>query len=180
MAIIAVFTVQPRPWAASLDLSLPSGAWVVDGVVLGDASGGPKTLQFDFQKSTDPLSARLFSLEQFMLTSTSLPAAVTNWELQTFNLEAFERSAISPQVWGIEMERDRPNSAGAAAVLDSQSAMPIFLGAPIVASSASGFSFVTDNQDGIVMRAFAQGFFWGPGALIAPGGPQRPLRSVYG
>jgi len=180
MAVIVVVTVQPRPWSASLDPALPEGAWVVEGLLVGDATGGQMNLQLDFQKSTDPLSARLFNLEQFNLTSTSLEAAVTGWELQTFNLEAFERAAIPTRTWSVTMVRDRPNAQGAANRIEDLAGLPIFLGAPIAAGSASGISFVSDNQDGVVMRAFAQGFFWGPAALIAPGGPQRPLRSVYG
>lgn len=180
MVAIAIFTVQMRPWAASEELALPSGGWVADGLVVGDATGGEMILQFNFQNSADPLSARLFSLEQFMLITDALAAVVTGWELQTSNLESFERAAILPRAWGIDMDRIRPNAAGGSARLTNMQGLPIFLGAPVVGNAPAFISFVSDNVNLIVMRAFVQGYFWGPGASTAPGGPQRPLRSVYG
>jgi len=178
MAIIEVVTAQMRAWQASPDPTLPEGAWIASGTVVGTATGGPRTIQIDFQKAATRLSSRLFSLEQMALTDVS--SAVIQWELQTFNLETFEGQGIASRAWALNITKDnRPNGNGGA--LDTFSnLLPLFLGAPSQAGVAAGISFVADNVNAITMVCFAQGFFWGPRSITAPGGPQRPLRSIYG
>lgn len=177
MTVIAVATAQMRSWGASPDPALPEGAWICQVVATGDATGGPLIAQIDFQKANTSLSSRLFSLEQMSLVMSQNVS--TFWDLHTFNLETFERLGIANRVWPLTLVQISENT-GDAIPLGELAGLPLFLGSPSVQGVAAGIDFRTSNQDGPTFTAFCQGYFWGPGALTAPGGPQRPLRSMYG
>lgn len=177
MTVISVVTAQLRPWGASPDPAFPEGAWIAAVSALGDGTGGELLLQIDFQKAFTRLSSRLFSLEQLAVDFTVNTSNF--WELRTFNMELFERQGIATRVWILPL-LPRPNNGGDALPLGDLAGLPIFLGAPARAGVAAGVAVMTDNQAAPTFTAFLQGFFWGPGALTAPGGPQRPPTSIYG
>ena len=73
---------------------------------------------------------------------------------------------------------DLGTAAGGSGLKLEDSAVPVFLGSARKDVNVD-LSFDVDNNDGLGFSVFVQGYFWGPGAVNAPGGPQRPVAGLY-
>lgn len=173
-------TIAPitRPFRAFADPALPDGYWAAHGALLGDASGGLMSINIRISTSAQPSVSLLWSLEQLAIEhNASLTIPSVRLDYGGFDVQPLQGSTGSltklVQIQLVPMEV-ASNAIGFGSIQ-----LPIFLGAARKDVNVD-LSFDLDNLDASSFSVFAQGFFWGPGAVNAPGGPQRPLNSIYG
>jgi len=171
-------TVEYRPWNAFENPAFPEGAWFVSQSIAHAGGGGLVTAQVRFQAAGENLSSRLWSLEQFSLDTLGALGGIVV-EVQTVNLETFERVGTVAQAVAFQMN-DLPIS-GRAVKGSELSFLPWFLGAPRIEGLSAGLDIRTlDGGVGERTNQFLSGYFWGPAARNAPGGPQRPHTGLFG
>ncbi len=181
MSVALTLPIQHRPFRGYDDPGLPSGIWIVLGSVLGDATGGFLNLDLVFKDGSRavPESSQLYNLEQLYVFST---------------LDSDHVIAMIPANW----DEDTPGSTGAISTVIS-----LLLSTPVLLSGSAGLGRdingmhplflgqVRKNATNTIIRfsmsntavslaVKAEGYFWGPEALNAPGGPRRPVDSLYG
>jgi len=162
-----------RGWA---DPGLPDGYWYYENSSLGDASGGLNIIQVTFQAVDEPAPSLIWSLEQFNLHST---AGVETAKITITNMDRVPQLGAGinlVRAYAIELVS---TPIGAALALRDM-VVPIFLGQAIDNNQISDLQFDAANSNGQVILLHAQGYFWGPGAINAEGGPRRPLGSIFG
>lgn len=175
-------TVPPRTrsYRSYADPSLPDGYWGVHASVLGDASGGLQSVNIRFSTATEPNPSTLWNLEQLLCAATANPLEVrVDFGNMDIELQAEESTGAFQKVYHIDLADLGVAATGRAMGLSVMAALPIFLGAARKEVNAD-LAFDTDNNDGSSFSIMAQGYFWGPGAINAPGGPQRPVTGLYG
>jgi len=175
-------TVGPliRPYAGYAAPGLPDGFWAVHASVLGDATGGLQSINIRFSASVQPSVSALWNLEQ-LIASHSNPSNSTI-RIDFGNMDIFpvgsSTGALTKQAGAI-LNALPVFTATEALRINQLIDKPIFLGAAGKAVNGD-IAFDMDNVDATSFSIFAQGYFWGPGALNAEGGPQRPPNSLYG
>lgn len=178
MTIQLTLPPSVRPFRAFEDPALPDGYWVAHGSVLGDGSGGLMSVNIRFSSATEPNVSTLWNLEQLMIDTTNLSRTVRmdagNMDRQPIG----ESTGALSKLWQLALIDFGTAAAGAGLDLDSQ-LLPLFLGRADK-GVAGDLAFDLDNVTGTSFAVMAQGFFWGPGAVNAPGGPQRPVGSLFG
>jgi len=175
MTIISVIEPDFEFWQTGVDAGLPEAVWRSFGRVTGNASGGFMAQQIDFQKSTEPLSARLWSLEQ-IAASTSL--AVGNLGVQATNLgEVLGAAPFAGTGFAITM--NAVFGTEELPVGRDLAPLPWFLGAPRVKGVAAGLLIRTTNVNLLEMDIWLRGYVWGPRSQTVNGGPRRPVGSVF-
>lgn len=131
-----------------------------------------------FSAATSPNVSTLWNLEQLMLNTTNLSRTVRmdfgNMDRQPIG----ESTGALTKLYQLQLEDFGTAAPGAGLDLDSQ-LLPLFLGTADKGLSGD-LAFDLDNVTATSFAVMAQGFFWGPGAVNAPGGPQRPATSLYG
>lgn len=174
-------TVPPaiRPFRAFAEPELPDGYWAVHAAVLGDASGGLMSINVRFSTGTEPNPSSLWNLEQLMLRHTAVTALncridYGNMDVQPNNGSTGALNKVY-QLFLIDMGAVDTGAAGS--LLSNQ--LPLFLGAARKEVN-SDLAFDVNNVNAASFVVMAQGYFWGPGAINAPGGPQRPARGLFG
>lgn len=178
MAVTQRRTVEFRPWNAYADPALPEGSWFVAFGVAHLGAGGLMTAQVRFQETGEQLSSRLYSIEQ-VTYDTLVQTGSAAIMLRTVNLETFQRLGTFSQSIGFFLADD---PAGGKSIRASDLvALPWYVGAPRIQGLASGFD-VIDTDGGIGNRSdiLISGYYWGPAARNAPGGPQRPTTGLFG
>jgi len=178
MAVGAAVPAQVFPFVvASGDPALPNAWWQVDIQATGDASGGENTLDVTFSESGSA-DDQMWSVEQFadqhdVVTSRVRLFVVSN-----------QRNLLDPT----SPRTSSIMSVGATGILartgwraEQMNFLPYFCGpGPGAAVAARLFaSWVITNTDGIAYRVHAWGYRWGSQAYAAPGGPRRPIGSVF-
>jgi len=176
MSIIAVIEPDFEFWQTGSDPGLPEGVWRATGVVTGDVSAGFQQLQVDFQKSTEPLSARMWSLE---MIGAHCSNGITSMAVTAANLGEVLNAA--PVVGlGFSVEFTQADSLGELPRGRDFAFLPWFLGAPRVRGVSAGISFSTFNVLGLQLDIWMRGYIWGPRSQTVQGGPRRPVGSVFG
>lgn len=180
MAIILTVAPLIRPFRGFSDPALPAGYWAAKSSVLGDGSGSLQSLDIRFTPSTGGTNSLMYSLEQLMInvTRNTLP----DCRLDLANFDPFPSQASTGAVtvfYAFPLVVDPANSGRLAMSPRDMTFLPLFLGATIKDANAE-IGVDVDNVTATSLAVFAQGFFWTPGAINAPGGPQRPPNSVYG
>lgn len=178
MTIAVDNIVTIRPWRGYDDPGLPVGMYIAQNIVTGDMSGGDMVVIFVFKNEGDPVSGRLFNIEQFTAIQ-SQPASLHVGALQSTNFEALFGIGLINNQWRFELEA---NSNGVAAI-NSQIylPLPLFLGAAApVASLSAQVEVSVDNDNNTTLAATIQGYIWEPRSLQAEGGLRRPVDSLYG
>jgi len=163
----------------SIDPALPIGLWLSDVFVTGDASGGVEANDHILTEPHDPPDDTLYSLEQvaFQLdTDTSVEGTV---------LILNQRNLVDPAtpiVSTFSMTTRTGAGDGRSGPLGSDAGwLPYFIGQPPATTTQQLFIRVqTTNTDTVALRSHLWGYLWDPGAYQAPGGPRRPLGSVFG
>lgn len=175
-----VITIPPtiRPFRGYEEAALPDGYWAAHASVLGDGSAGLASINVRFSTVTEPNASTLWNLEQLLVSVTS---SVVSFRLDYGLMDQFpvgiSTGVLTKLIQG-ELE-DFGTVAGGRALNFKSLALPLFLGAGRKDTN-SDLSIDVDNVNATSLTVFAQGFFWGPGAINAPGGPQRPATSLYG
>lgn len=177
MTVSVFATPFPRPWRGYDEPGLPTGMYIAQGTVLGDASGGDQIVIFEFQDEDAATSVRYWNIEQFECHIDAESTVNSFIEFNNFDSE------------GLTEIRDREltfdlaaNARGFSAVLYNQlPQFPIFLGG--TTRTPGGVSQVlvgAGNSNGRTLDATIQGFIWEPRSLLGPGGLRRPADSLYG
>ena len=176
MSVQASFRVDVRPYSGYAEPSFPIGAWIAQGGLAGDASGGNLTFDFLFQRDDDALVTELYSLEQISIDSTA--SANHSGNMQTIRMDQLAPNRpASPSIWGFFLVA---RVTGAALDLEESNILPLWLGAPNLDEGGKGLRFTFANVD---LRLFAitiQGYMWGPRSVLASGGPRRPVGGLFG
>jgi len=179
--VTVTLTIAPiiRPFRGFEDPALPDGYWAAHGGLLGDASGGLQSINIRMSSSAQPNVSLLWSLEQLVMDQSGVPGRDLRIDYGGFDIQPLQGSNGSlTKLIQLRM-LDLPGFSTAVAITKSDVGRPIFLGAARKDVNVD-LAFDVVNTDGSSLSVFAQGFFWGPAAVNAPGGPQRPLTSIYG
>lgn len=162
-----------RRFNGHVDPALPEGWWFGSVSVTGDGTGGIASLSLALAPVSDALNSRIFSLEQLSVSSTATAGA--NVRFQGTNL-------VGPGPVNLDMFFGAAMVVSDASVISAEAlnALPLFLGSAADRAQQASYSAVLPNSDMVVFDFEAQGYWWGPRSVLVDGGPQRPLRSVYG
>lgn len=179
MTIVANFPFRRLPYRGYDDPSLPVGIWWGSGTVVGDASGGTAQVRFEFAAEGVPVSGDIFNLEQLSVLLSVL--ANEDGFLTTVGLAPASNLPAFDRIWALELGAIGSGS-GNSALSFNRPQLPLFLGTrrgdvDDVALLAVGVDnpTVTDS-----LSASAMGYIWEARSILAPGGPQRPARSLFG
>ena len=176
MAVTTNFRVEQLPFRGYDDPSLPSGAWVAHGLASGDGTGGNLEVGLLLQLSGDPLSSRLYNLEQVRAHDGA--GVAQNGLMFIQNLGHLTANRPLPgRFYAFEMVLGPP---GAAATAFNVLNRPIFLGAPSAAGDVAALVFRILNAAGQALVITAYGYIWEPRSILAPGGLQRPVNGLWG
>jgi len=173
-------TVTPfiRPFRGFAEPAFPDGYWVVHQSVLGDATGGLMSVNIRFSSAAQPNVSLLWSVEQLLLSTTADGSKDVRIDFGNMDIIPIELSTGARQKVARAQSSDMGNIAGGGMNLESGTNTKIFLGA--AGKDVSGdLAFDADNIDASSLSVFVQGYFWGPAAINAPGGPQRPATGLY-
>lgn len=175
MAVTADIRIERLPWAGYDDPSLPEAAWVTQGGVSGDVTGGTMQLRVVFLEASSRQSARMFNLEQFHIhlgTNVTLQGQTLTENMGHLTAQR----GLTTVGWGFTVTARASLSE---APIDHLS-KAIWLGAPNLIGGRSSLAFAVANTDGSSINLSAYGYVWGPRSVLAPGGPQRPVNSPFG
>jgi len=175
MSVSSVVFVHYRPWRGYQDPGLPTGMWVSQGTILGDAGGGTKTVIMRFKEEGLPLGGRFYNIEQLEIHDTDVGAR--NAVLRMVNFDILSATGLVNREVHLEMDSDGTTNV---ALSQSGPRLPIFVGRPTLVGVTSQLEFGTPNSDGETFFATAQGYIWEPRSLLEDGGLRRPLDSLYG
>ena len=179
MAIILTVAPLIRPFRGSEDPAMPAGWWAAKSSVLGDVSGSLMSLDIRFSSATEPATSLMYSLEQYNVNVSRATALFCRLDVGLFDGFPTQASTGSVVTFYAFVLTTDPSASGRAGMDPRDSAfLPLFLGAPQKDTTVV-LGTDMDNVDATSLSVFAQGYFWTPGAINAPGGPQRPATSVY-
>lgn len=172
MTIRTNFRTEMRPFTGYDDPALPVGAWVAQGSITGDVSGGFVQMTFLFQFGQQEHNSQLYSVERAYIEVGE--AAVTDHVgfIQTRNMDRMAPGRALFQRWAIRTLTDGSNNSVSA--FASQAGFPMWLGQPFAALLECGVEVQFENINLAGFACVLQGYVWGPRSIIAPGGPQRP------
>ena len=177
MTVFADFRLDIRPYSGYDNPALPVGAWIAQGSLVGDASGGLAIMNFRIHADGDPQISELFNLEQiaFDTTGTASQAVILiarNMDSLAPNRPAFDqRWAFNTlPVAGVSFTALR---------LDRATILPIWLGGTNPNEGSADIRLEMNNVDGLFYLATLQGYLWGPRSVLAQGGPQRPPNGLF-
>jgi len=177
VSILSDHSYQRLAWRGSDVPGEPVGVWFASGTTVGDASGGAIRVRFNFGHEGDPISGDYFNVEQLsVLLSTGIE---TNMFLTTTNMTPGPQNAID-RVWQLRVLACP--GIGQSALRDLTPKLPIFIGARLrdaesVGSLTVGGANPTATDS---LSATAMGYIWEGRSLLAPGGLQRPVGSIFG
>lgn len=179
MAISLTVTPKIRPFRGFAQPELPDGFWAAHASVLGDGSGGLQSVNIRFSSATEPNVSTLWNLEQLLIFHQNN----NNVRVDFGNMDIFppesSTGALSKLIHLTLVDFGTAPVGRGLPLTDVSSSLPIFLGA--AGKDVNGdLTFDIDNVTGVSFSVFAQGYFWGPASINAPGGPQRPLTGLYG
>lgn len=179
MAITTNFRVEVLPWRGFDNPALPSGAYVGHAFVVGDGTGGANTVTFLFQFSGDPLSSRLYNLEQFWARGSATVQSEDSGQIIVQNMGHLTPDRPIPDSRLMNFQY-RFGANTIALQTDGMLPRPLFLGAPSAANLACGIAFARTNVDGEANGVTIYGYIWQPRSLLAEGGLQRPVGGLWG
>lgn len=182
MTIAVLTPVEFRGWGGVPGQpAMPIGQWFKRVSLVGDASGGSKTLELAFSVSApgSPLTADSFSLEQLSIHSTSNADATAL--VLTIALGRVNRGSLVPSGFDYAVELiSIGGSSESAAQADMMAPLRgLFLGQPETSDSSATLGVRVTNVDLEVLTVEAQGYVWGPRSLSTPGGPLRPAGALF-
>ncbi len=155
----------------------PDGIWASQLTVIGDASGGEAVMVHDVITLTEPFSALMLTIEQLLVDDGETDAR--DYLLQVIGFEEHNRVGNN----NLLMTFVTVDTVGAVSCLGPNQTLrrPLFLGrCDRTSGQDSSISIRTANANGGSFRDALYGYYWGPGAMNEPGGPQRPPGSLFG
>lgn len=177
MTVSVTFRVDIRPYSGYSDPGLPIAAWIAQGGIAGDASGGNVILNFFFQLDDDPLISELFNLEQIAADTDGATSQEFIITFRNMDNLAFNRQ-LSDRIWRFQTTA---SLAGFSALtLDRADVLPLWIGAPNRDEGDSGIRIQAANVLNRLYQITLQGYLWGPRSVLAEGGPRRPPGGLFG
>lgn len=171
MAVITVVPVEYAQFSGYEEPELPSGFWEVDGLSIGDGTGGTNGIQVNFAFATEPRNSQFFSLEKLSISHAT--AAIAG--IIFFNLDILSDGRV--------LRYNLPlvaNEAGPAALnLSDMVRLGLFLGRQDQAASSTNMFVAVTNDTGEALTLKAGGYIWGARSVAVSGGPQRPQQGLY-
>ena len=178
MSVVADFRVDIRPYSAYDDPGLPVASWIAEAGSVGDASGGIVRQDYLFHRDDGNQVSELFSIEQMAVDTTRVATVDVILATESMDSLAANRPATN-QKWTFQCINVGV-LGGNVADFEGNNLLPLWLGAPNRVEGDSGISFTFINVDLILYFTSVQGYMWGPRAMMAPGGPRRPVGGLYG
>jgi len=167
-----------RPFAAYADPGLPEGYWASHLSLLGDATGGLQSINIRMSASAQPNPSTIWSLEQLAIfhgTGGGLNIRMDYGGFDVFPVGSSSSTLLKLLQIAL-FDLGTASSGSAMNLVDTK--VSTFLGSARKDVNVD-LSFDSDNADGVGFSVFAQGYYWGPGAINAPGGPRRPVEGLY-
>lgn len=167
MSVVAQNDVTRHKWQGFVDRRFPIGAWHATDDVVGDASGGQRTIDLFLQQSTAP-TGLTYSVERLMVTDSdnnSKSGLVVSGGFLVGNSIGFRMEATDTL-----------------ASLRADLWRRMFLGvtlANVATGGLASLSFVVDNVDLAILIVTAEGYIWDQRSSQADGGYQVPLTSPW-
>ena len=177
MSVLGDFRIDVRPYSGYIDPSLPIAAYVGQGSLVGDASGGTIDFGFVYQRNDDAQISEMFNLEQLAMDSSVNGALPVTMRLVAMDSLSQNRPMFG-QIWGFQL-LSISGSTNNARNIDALS-LPLWFGSPNRDEGDGLIRFTVPNVDLELYAVTIQGYIWGPRSVMAPGGPQRPLGSLFG
>jgi len=176
MAVTTSFDVHPRPYSGYANPSLPIASYIAQGTEVGNGTGGSLFLQFLFQRAAARDVSELYNLEQFSIHVDE--AADIGANLETLAMDhLFGQEPAILQRYSLLLDFAGVGLGNASQVRD-QGALPLWLGRPQTGLDA-GIRLEFVNTLLVNYSATIQGYIWGPRAVLAAGGPQRPPQGYF-
>ena len=184
MTIAGTTNVHPVGWRGSDDPASPEGVWYSSGTVVGDASGGLVLLRTNFKEEGELLSGDIWNIEQLdvFIGDETLTAAF--WRI--VGMAPVTGSSHVDRIGGIALTA-AGSALGQAAAAGGrggfgQLKLPMMLGTVRGTQEDVACFDIGRNNIGVgaALSVTMMGYRWGPRSILAPGGPQRPVNSVFG
>lgn len=175
MSISGTDAAKVTNWLGYLDPALPSGVWFSQLSQLGDASGGTLTIAHEFKPAAQPANNLFYSLESFYV-ELSLGTSVE------VTLRAVGITTTFGAGWRAIARADPGGSGSSSLRADEQRGFRgIILGqvTRLAATAARLTAEIANPGVGEFMNSTVMGYFWGPEAFSAQGGPQRPSQGLF-
>jgi len=164
------------PFRSPPDPSFPSGIWTGQMFAAGDATGGQIFMQLDINLLTEPFSAMMFTLEQLLVNDSN---SNRSYLFEATGFEEHDPVGNRNVILEFRTELGPLNETGLRQ--DQMLNKPLFLGrADRRSGQDTRIRLITDNANGIGYHVELFGYYWLPGAMKAPGGPQRPPGALFG
>jgi len=174
MSVSALSTVLHREFEGWADPGLPTGFWAGTVSVVGDASGGQRAVELQFNPSTAPRDRLFYSLELCTMFDTDNNAKVGV-------IEAINVDSVTPST--MQFTRVLPLLAGLSQAGVTPEAVNslrgTFLGGQVSAGVVTRVAYRTTNVNTAILAFNAQGYFWGPRSILVSGGLRRPPDGMY-
>lgn len=155
----------------------PDGIWTSQLLLIMDGSGGDAIITHELNLLTEPFSAMMVTLEQITLDDTVNVA--TLYTLEAIGFEEHNPVGNNNVILTLQT-RAAPGTVDALSPPEMLH-KPLFLGrADRESGQNSAISIRGPNVNGSTVRDALWGYYWGPGAMNEPGGPQRPPGSLFG
>jgi len=178
VALSGNFRVDVRPYSGFTNPSLPVAAWIAQGSIVGDASGGNVTMNFFVLIDGDPQTSLLYNLEQIAFDASS--ETVLDVILSTRNMDTLAPNRpVFDRRWQFQTVA-ASNLSFTALPLDKASMLPLWLGAPNRDEGDAGLRVQYKNTDLQQFLITMQGYMWGPRSVLNEGGPRRPQGGLFG
>lgn len=177
---MSVSTTAPalyRGFQGYANRALPAGHWFLGTSVLGDASGGARTITVEYQPATGPVNSRWYSLEELYLLDTDN----NDKACQAFSSNG--TPVMSRTVGGLVSFECEILAGGSTATINPTTLMAVRQGIFIGRQNGSGTAFTfgvsTTNVNGATLAAQFGGYWWDTRSNLAPGGPTRPPQGLW-
>jgi len=177
VTVFTDFRIDTRPYSGYADPSLPIATYIAQGSTVGDASGGQMNIAFIFQDGDAPRTTEMYNLEQLAMDTSINAAALGTMRLLRMDSLSTNRPAFG-QSWSLLLPASQGSSENALGI--GALALPLWFGAPNVDEGDALVRFIFSNVDLELYLVTIQGYIWGPRSVMAPGGPQRPVGSLFG
>lgn len=174
MSVITQEVIETFPWGGGLQPGWPIGTWRWDAVALGDASAGVRELDIVIQSalSGQPLTTNLYNIEQLALFDGDNNAKNCRMSVLTLG----KHNVV--QRWVLELLS--ATDVGAALSIEHAKAVRgLFWGGQSVAGVSAVVAIDVDNVDGQNFGGVAMGYIWEGSVNNVPGGPVRPVPSLW-
>jgi len=178
MSVITEQDVEYRGWGGFNDRRLPEGLWMTEGAIVGDASGGVRSVSLVFNPLGAPELSLAYSLEQIAIVDSD--NVTKTGGLETAGMEPLVDNASMDIAIALSVIA---NGSGQALLSEGgyETVHGIFLGRVrrnVV--ELSGVTFRLANLLNATLTFAAQGYVWGARSWSAPdGGLLRPPRGLY-